>query len=515
VATVREVEDKYTVGTGFAVPDLVHLDGIAAISDPEVVELDATYYDTADFRLVRNKITLRRRSGGNDAGWHLKLPSGGARDEVRRPLGRGAKVPAALVELATSRSRGATLVPVVRMQTRRTLHNLLAVDGSVLAELADDSVRAQVLDPTGDANERQEAEVSIWREVEVELREGGIDVLAAVGAELERAGARPASVGSKVASVLGSRLAAGPDFPPADPLARRTPAGEVIRAYLNQHVEAMVASDPRVRLDEPDSVHKMRVATRRLRSTLRSFRVLLDEHRAGDLDSRLRELAATLGIPRDKEVQIERLLSELGEQPESLVLGPVQRRIEERLGAERRDGHDGVLRELRSTSYARLLDDLLDFVRTGVLTSGPAAKPAKEILPALVRKRYRRLAQRIEHASRLEGADQDVALHSARKAAKRARYAAEALIPVFGDDATGFAERMESVQEVLGNQQDGVVSQQVLRDLALRAQHAPDESAFTYGLLVGVEQARTRDARAALKGVWREAVRKQHRRWLR
>src|ERR1700710_3031931 len=108
--TVREVEDKYAVGEDFGLPDLTGVDAVARGTDPQTVELSATYYDTADLRLVRNKVTLRRRTGGADAGWHLKLPAGGSaagRDEVQRPLGRRRGVPAELADLVLARSRGA------------------------------------------------------------------------------------------------------------------------------------------------------------------------------------------------------------------------------------------------------------------------------------------------------------------------------------------------------------------------------------------------------------------------
>jgi CHAD domain-containing protein len=401
---------------------------------------------------------------------------------------------------------------VARLQTARTVYELLAEDGTVLAELADDQVRAQVLDADG-----QEAEVSVWREIEVEQRDGGPEVLVAVAEELQRAGARPATVGSKVAQLLGDRLADGPDLPPEDQtdgVRRRSPAGDVVRAYLATHVEAMLAADPRVRLDEPDSVHKMRVATRRLRSTLRSFRVVLDEDRARDLDARLKTLAATLGVPRDKEVQLERLLGELDEQPDTLVLGPVRARLEERLGSERLRGHDAALAELKSRTYRQLVDDLIDFVRTGI-SAPPATEPARDVLPKLVAKRYRRLDRRVRDALDLDGAAADEALHGARKAAKRARYAAEALVPVWGADAKAMAKQMEAVQEVLGEHQDSVVAQELLRDLGVATQAAADESAFTFGLLTGLEQAAARDSRHTFETVWAEASRRKHRRWLR
>jgi CHAD domain-containing protein len=508
VATVHEVEDKYTVGSGFEVPDLGRLDGISAMTEPHTVELAAVYFDTSDYRLVRNGVTLRRRTGGEDAGWHLKLPVDKARDEVQRPLGRGQKVPPELAELVTARSRGAVLKPVARLQTHRTLRRVLGPDDVVLAEVADDEVRAQLLDG------ETQLEESVWREVEVELVDGDSGLLRTIGRGLRRAGARPAKSGSKIAYLLGDRLAAGPDLPEPAGSGPKTPSREVVRGYLTQHVNAMLAADPRVRLDEPDAVHKMRVASRRIRSTLRSFSTLLDAERAADLGERLRGLSGELGVPRDREVQLQRLLEEVSDQPDALVHGPVRRRLEERLGGERLRGHDAVLKLLRGSGYAELLDDLLDFVHTGVRTDGPARRPAKDVLPRLLRKRYRRLAHRIALAQEADGSERDAALHSAQKAAKRLRYAAEALSPAFGKDAAVLASRTEDVQEVLGEHQDSVVAQALLRDLSLAAHEAPDESSFTFGLLIGLEQTRARDARADLEDVWRRLSRKRHRRWL-
>lgn len=504
--TVREVEDKYAVGLDFVFPDLGGLSGVDRKTGPETVELAATYLDTADHRLVRNRITLRRRTGGHDAGWHLKLPATGGRDEVQRPLGGASdEPPDELRDLVLGRTRGAALGPVARLDTRRTLRHLIAADGRVLAEIADDEVTARVLDDP-------DAEPVAWREVEVELVDGDLHLLARVGKRLRAAGATPSTSGSKIAFVLGDRLAAGPDPAPPTKLRRPADAGDVVRAYLAEHLTKLLEADPRVRLDEPDAVHKMRVATRRLRSTLRTFRKLLDKGRAADLDARLKDLAGVLGIPRDREVQLGRLHDRLERQPDELVLGPVRRRLDERLTAERLAGLDEVRTTLRSEAYLGLLDDLLDFLRTGV---GPAGRrPARTVLPRLVRRRYRRLDSRLEVARAAAESERDVRLHEARKAAKQVRYAAETVVPVYGRDARRLAKRVEQVQEVLGEHQDSVEVRPLLRELAVGTTGADDESAFTYGLLTGLEQAAAADARESLDGVWRKASRRKHRRFL-
>jgi CYTH domain-containing protein len=89
VLNVHETETKYDAPTGTALPDLADLPQVASTSGPDEEQLKAEYYDTGDLRLIRAGITLRRRRGGTDAGWHLKLPAGAdTRREIRLPLGR-------------------------------------------------------------------------------------------------------------------------------------------------------------------------------------------------------------------------------------------------------------------------------------------------------------------------------------------------------------------------------------------------------------------------------------------
>src|SRR5215475_7926051 len=86
VTTTTEIERKYEIPSGFGLPDLGGLAGIGSVEGTADVNLDATYYDTADLRLAARKMTLRRREGGDDEGWHLKRPAGGDRTETRAPL---------------------------------------------------------------------------------------------------------------------------------------------------------------------------------------------------------------------------------------------------------------------------------------------------------------------------------------------------------------------------------------------------------------------------------------------
>jgi len=219
-----ETERKYEAAADFALPDLAGLDGVAAITGPRTYRLRAVYFDTRDYGLAEARITLRRRTGGTDAGWHLKLPAGtDSRREVHAPLGRGAyAVPARLAELVVGWSNREPLVPIALLATTRRLRRLAAPDGQILAEIADDLVSGSLPGPTpggpaspgGDTGLRgpgtpEWREVSRWREVEVELVSGSRELLGSVGDLLIRAGAVPSAAASKLSRLLASAPGGG------------------------------------------------------------------------------------------------------------------------------------------------------------------------------------------------------------------------------------------------------------------------------------------------------------------
>ena len=215
-----ETERKYDAAAGFALPDLAGLEGVAAVTGPQTYRLRAIYFDTADFRLAAAKITLRRRTGGTDAGWHLKLPAGAdSRREVHAPLGRGAsRVPARLADLVAGPSGGLPLRPIARLATTRRLRRLAGRDAEVLAEVADDLVIGSLPAPAaagsgavgpGGPGMPEWREVSRWREIEIELVTGPRALLDSAGDRLYRAGAAPSAEASK----LRRLLAAAPGAP--------------------------------------------------------------------------------------------------------------------------------------------------------------------------------------------------------------------------------------------------------------------------------------------------------------
>jgi CHAD domain-containing protein len=501
--TVTETEAKYDASPGTPLPRLDGLSQVASTVFPDADQLEAEYFDTEDLRLVRAGITLRRRTGGQDAGWHLKLPAGpGTPREIRVPLGRaGRRVPAELARLVRVYTRGEPLRPVVQMSTRRRRAILLDHKGESLAEVSADDVRARTM---GDATT-----VSEWQEVEVELTGGDRALLTAADRALRRDGLRPANRSAKLERALGVELP-GPDT------GRLTPsssARQVVQAYLRTQAETLKALDPLVRGDEPDSVHQMRVATRRLRSSLRAFGKVIPRSQTEHLAGELKWLGGVLGDARDAEVLVAHLRDGLSSFPVEQVIGPVQARVQGHFAPQQAAARTALLRALDSERYFSLLSELDELIDDP--PSGPAAPGAAgDVLPAAVRSAYRRTARRMRQARRARrGLATDVALHEARKAAKRARYAGEAVAPALGSKARRFTGQMKKVQSVLGDHQDTVIARQAERELGIAA-HLAGENAFSYGLLYQQDSCRASQLRAQARHTWKKASRSRYRHWM-
>jgi CHAD domain-containing protein len=411
-------------------------------------ELDATYFDTPDLRLVANRITLRRRTGGDDAGWHLKRPrSGGERDELRAPLGRAAKtVPAALSTPVAVHVRGVKLGPVVRLATARTVHRVLDAEGGVLVEVAQDEVSASRPSANG-----RVTTVDHWSELEVELVGGDVELLAAVVDRVVAAGASPSDSPSKLSRALGDRLPAPrPEALERPDGVKKGSAGAVLLEHLAEHIGRLMAQDPLVRADAHDAVHQMRVASRRLRSALSTFRPLVDREVTDPIRDELQWLGTALGDARDAEVTRDHLRGLVEAQPPELVLGPVVQRITSSMDARYRAAHDEALVDLDTPRYYALLDTLDRLVDDPPFTEAAKGK-ADDVLLPLVGKTYKRIRKLVDQAGAEEDPHlHDELLHEVRKAAKRARYAGESLVPTYGRPAKAWAVRMEGIQEALG-----------------------------------------------------------------
>jgi CHAD domain-containing protein len=508
----HEVESKFDVGPGFQLPDLATLPGASGVDDAEVQQLEATYFDTDDLRLIRHGTTFRRRTGGTDAGWTLKLPAPeSGRDEFQQPIRADRdEIPADLAGLVRLQLRDAALVPVARISTRRVVHRVRAADGLVLAEVADDQVTAEALG--------SELTTDQWREIEVELVEGGDDLLTQASLTLIAAGAAASASSSKLARALDRRLRAldRPEVSGLSQLRRRpgrpkrATVGEVTVDYLARHVDALIAHDVKVRLDAEDSIHQMRVATRRLRAGLATGRPLFIHCSCEHLRAELKWLGGLLGVARDAEVMHARLTQEIEEQPAELVVGPVLERVDLELDAAYTQARQEILAALDGERYLALVTALERFVT--VPPFGPrAAKPATRQFQALVRRAAGRVTKAVAELPGARGEGLDHQLHQVRIAAKRARYAAEAARPTIGKPAKALADAMEAIQETLGTHQDTVVEQQWLRDLGRQA-HLNGENAFTFGHLHGLAAARSSSGRDEFDPLWRRTA-KLRERW--
>ncbi len=372
VTTMRETERKYEAIEEWELLDPARLLGFATGTGPHEQDLQAVYFDTADLRLIRAGITLRRREGGSDAGWHLKLPAGkDSREELRLPLSRSPRhPPAELVALTRVYTRGAVLDPVAELTTRRRRWILAGTDGQALAELVDDHVTARSMG-------EQTTTVS-WREVEVELAEHTqLKLLDRIERRLLKAGAQRAGFSSKLGRLLADRMPSGIAAPKPD---RARSAGEVVLAYLRAQAEQLRRYDPLVRQDAPDAVHQMRVAARRMRSALQAFGRVIDRDQTRELTEELKWVAGELAGARDAEVMAERFAAILAEIPDELKLGPVDAAFTRAFGRRQADARNVALTALDSDRYLALHDQI-DALLADPPVTARATRKAKRELP--------------------------------------------------------------------------------------------------------------------------------------
>lgn len=502
-----EDELKLAAPGPFALPDLTAgdgLPGVGSVSSAGRRTLRATYWDTEDLRLARNGVTLRHRTGEPGAPWQLKLPATGSgpgtsRLELAEP-GPAGRVPDGLRALLTGWVRTAELVPVATLRTERDVHLVLGPDGSQLAELVDDAV--SVL--------QGRRVLSRFRELEVERRGGPDELLAALQDALVAAGAVPGAFTPKVVRALGPLATTPSDLPEPPDLDRAASAGAVVAYSLAVGVRRLVGQHARVLRGEPDGVHQMRVACRRLRSDLRTFRPLVDREWADGLRAELKWLADSLGAARDLEVLRARIADEAGDDPLAPLDQAAVSRVDGALADRERTAESDVEAALGTARYAELLDRMVAAARRPVLTAA-AGEPAGSALPPLVGRAWRQLAKA---ARRLHPDGPDDEWHEVRILAKRARYASEAVSPALGKRATRLAAAAASVQQVLGEHQDAVIVADTVADVA--ADHPGDVPlVLVCGRLVERERAAVRAARAEFPAAWQKASAPRTTAWLR
>jgi CHAD domain-containing protein len=514
VPTVREVEHKFRVHGLYRVPDMTRADVVTDVEDHGIVELETVYYDTPDLRLIREGMNLRRRTGGPDEGWHLKIKVPEAaeevRDELRLPLDAGEPQapPSELLDLVCAVVRHSLVHPVVTLRTTRHVRHVLDADGRPAAELVDDTV--QVINGSGQASAQ-------FRELELELSGAPPELVDHIVTQLDQSGAVSGEFISKPVRALGPRAVAAPEVPEPDEVGADEPASAAVQAFIALHTRALRAADLVFRRDPDgpwDAVHKMRVAARRLRSGLRVFRPLLDREWADELRDELRWAAQGLGELRELDVLIARLEERMAALPDDAVPEDPTMTVLGRTRERQKEARARVAVLLSSDRYIDLHERLVVAAAKPAFTEAAAA-PASEALPPLVRKAWKRLAKRakavLDDESALPGGAPDDEWHQARIAAKRARYAGEAVAPVLGAEAKAFAEQMERVTEILGEHQDAADAGAAIQAMAANAD-AP--ASFTLGVLYAAEREGVTATRREFARLWPKVSRPKWRRWL-
>ena len=477
-----------------------------SILDISSVVLTATYWDTPDRALLRWGHTMRHRqaSDGSEDGWTLKLGTASVSDPVvldRREVdvpGPPQHPPSDLRDLVTALVRGEPVTAVATIETDR--HRMVIGDqesgGQAAVEVSDDRVSSTVGGHPGVA----------FRQIEVEaLTPTSGALMRAVAERFADAGAT-ATTTSKLAKVLGEQLEPEISVPR---IGSNATIETLVRAAIGAGVRELIGNDPGIRLGaDPEAVHKGRVATRRLRSNLKTLEPHLFPSRVAWLRSELAWAGDLLGAVRDLDVLILRVEEAGGRLPE--VDRVAVDAIVDGLREDRRLRHLELADALGSARYLHLVDRLIEAAASPPFIAGlDPTEPARPSLRRLVRKAWRRTVRAVE---RLGDKPSDIELHEIRKRAKRARYACELAAGVFGKDASRFARGLEAVQDVLGDVQDTVVAEQRLRDGSVRL---AGSSAFSAGTLACLERTDRRRARKRWPKVWKTVRSKRRRRWLR
>ena len=490
-----EREVKLAVPSTFQLPNLDHLSPELHPSPADERRLETVYYDTPDLRLVRWGCSLRLRQG---EGWTLKLPTTSegqalSRRELEFP-NRESRPPDAALSLVLAYVRRSPLVPVVSLSTVRRRTELRNGDGRVMAELVDDDV--SVIQALRVQNR--------FREVEVELRDPAAEPLVQpILARLRQAGAADEGNLTKLVRALGARATAPPEVDPIA-ISGAATAGDVVRHAIATAVASLLRHDPGVRLgDDLEDVHRARVATRRLRSQLRTFRPLLDPAWANALRDQLRWLADGLGTVRDKQVMSQRMRSRAASLPPDD--GAAVAELADDLWGESEEARGRLVLDMRSDRYLDLVDRLVEASRSPALTPD-AQQPASTVLPSLAKRDWKRLRRGV---AKLPSTPDDPELHRIRILAKRLRYASEAAKDVVGKPATRLATAATNLQDVLGDHQDSVTARAWLRDAA-----AAGPNAFVAGELSMKEHQAAAEDRAAFPRIWKKLGRKRLRKWM-
>ncbi|SDN09412.1 CHAD domain-containing protein [Allokutzneria albata] len=279
---------------------------------------------------------------------------------------------------------------------------------------------------------------------------------------------------------------------PDEPLraAPDAPVAEHVHAAIDRRLRVIVEREPGVRRGkDPEDLHKMRVAVRRIRAMLRAARPLLEGSEHKRIRDDLKAVGRVLGPVRDMDVLLARLDSQALPHAERLAVEALMSDVEsERAVARRR-----IITLFDSKRYAELLHRLTRFT--------PTSTSDGEALIFLVRKQFAKLAAAVEEA----GAEpEDDVLHALRIRGKRLRYTADLAKPLAGKPVRKLIKATKAFQDVLGEHQDACVAEDRVRELLAARERVDVDMAFAAGRLVEREQLRKAEARSRWLTAWAE-----------
>ena len=487
---------------------------ITALARPPRRLVDS-YRDSDDWRIARAGFVVRTRRRGRHDEVTLKdnRPAEGSglrqRLEVTEVLppsgldGLGGDGPVGRRLRAIVGSR--RLREVLQVRTRRRPF-ALRVGGTDVAEIALDDTMIVV--GTGQRPMQ-------LRRVEVEVQPDWLEALEPIVEQLRlTCGLQPARLSKFEAGLLalGAEVPGTPELGPTDVSATST-MGEVAFAVLRRQLAVLGAKEPGTRLGEdPEELHDMRVATRRLRAALSLFEGVLPV-RAQVFRAELGWLAQLLGAVRDLDVQLENLAgmslsdADLG-LDSSHHGGDPLRVLAALLERERDAARTEMLQGLDSVRWDRLAKGLTVMVQQGPARRSLATRvPAAIGLPELVLARHEKVTKAAKRAKRT-GVVTD--FHALRIRCKRLRYALEFSSDVYGGRTSRYVRALTVLQGHLGEMQDAEVASLQLADLATGDSHLPAATIFVMG---GVAEQHRRDVRRFLKRLPDELPRTSGKAW--
>jgi CHAD domain-containing protein len=497
------------------VADVVRDAGLT-LSPPSKRHQVDRYLDTPSIDLVRHEISLRLResSAGSVLTLKMKLPSEETTAEgawtrleieevVRRgapPPERASTLPERLRNYAEPFALARPLVEVARLQVDRTLRELRGPLSGVRAALAVDRVRVSGQERAGE-----------FTEVELEVLAGDPAGLARLAGDLQhRLGLVP-SASDKLARALALAGMEPPEPALAAPgLVPEMRLREAAARIQRVHLHALALAEPVARLGEDrEGVHRMRVATRRMRATFRLFADAFPPKGLERAFSFMRRMGAELGRVRDLDVMLEQLPGLSRELPQIVAadLDPLRELLGEFHARERRR-LEAWLRSTPRLVRAQAFERFAAAVP--VRLRGAAARPLREVAPVLLQTAVQRVFRRGDRVRKNSPPEH---LHALRIATKRLRYTAEALAELYGDDLTRCLRRMVKLQDVLGAYNDAHVAQALLSGWVDTPQgrRLPRRTLVAVGSVIAAQDARADASRHAFRKAWREFSREKVR----